>query len=76
MKAIKPDGIIELGSSGCCCPPGQRKGGQHMNCGTSWYKINDGEWVQCMRISFVRKLAETSETCASFKDAMENQRYT
>ncbi len=33
MKFNKPDGVIEISNTGCCCPPGENRGGQHTNAG-------------------------------------------
>jgi hypothetical protein len=73
MKHIKPDGEIELGSSGCCCPPGERRAGQHTNACTSWWRVNGGIWQRDHRISNTRILAAAANTVTEFIDAMIEQ---
>lgn len=69
MKYEKPDGVIETGISGCCCPPGVKRGGQHTNSGTSWWRIDDSEWKHC-RSSVAMRAALSSETVKEFKERM------
>lgn len=71
MKFTKPDGVIEFGFSGCCCPPGQRRPGQHTNATTRWWRVNEGAWQPVRRQSHTRTLAEAAETCAEFQQALE-----
>ena len=73
MKWEKPDGTVEYGMSGCCCTPGPRRGGQHTNCGTEWWRVNTGYWFQpSQRFSQrdLRILAECAKTCVEFLDAV------
>ena len=70
MTYAKPDGVIEIDGSACCCPPGQRRPGQHTNCTTNWYRAG-GEWKPLRRMQHTRELAEAAETCAEFLEAME-----
>jgi hypothetical protein len=72
MKYEKPDGVISVQMSGCCCPPGKPRGGQHTNSGTSWIRIDDGEWNPC-RSSVARRAALSSETVKEFKERMEKE---
>lgn len=66
----KPDGVIEFGMSGCCCPPGAMRAGQHTNSSTSWYRVNDGPWRrQILTSGSMRTLAMAAETVAEFEDA-------
>lgn len=74
MKIEYPDGSsVEFGSSGCCCPPGERKGGQHTNCGTNWYRVNGGEWVIHSRISHHRILAQCALNAEDFLEALKDR---
>lgn len=75
MKYEKPDGIIEFGCSGCCCPPGIRRSGQHTNSGTSWWRINYGvrngmefvgNWHRVDSQSRLMSLAAAAETAEAF----------
>lgn len=71
MKFKKTDGIIEIGTSGCCCPPGEIRKGQHTNSCTSWYRITasedaePGAWkrLRSVNLKFVREV----ETCKEFE---------
>lgn len=78
MRCEKPDGVIELAISTCCCPPGKRHKGQHTNAGTSWWRIwyrNDlqGPWNQYHHHKCkVRELAVVHKTCEVFMEALEN----
>jgi len=69
----KPDGIIEIEASGCCCPPGgHRSGRQHTNSSTSWWRVNGGEWHKLRANSLAIAIANrTGSNCADFVDAME-----
>ena len=63
----KPDGSIETGGSGCCCPPGARKPGQHTNSGTQWFRVNGGKWVpDYHRHAETRVYAAAANTVAEF----------
>lgn len=68
----KPDGRIEFGLSGCCCPPGERHSGQHTNCATEWVRVNGGTWQRSVR-NHHRILAGAAETCAEFEEALKKQ---
>lgn len=41
---LKVGGEIEYGISGCCCPPDERRPGQHTNATTRWWRANGGPW--------------------------------
>jgi hypothetical protein len=71
MKHEKPDGVIELGMSGCCCPPGQRKPGMHTCACTTWWRVNEGPWVRYEDLNNVRTLAGAAETCLEFVEAVK-----
>lgn len=81
MKWEKPDGVIEFGCSGCCCPPrapgDPPRTGQHTNCATSWWRVvgagddYPGPWHPRDRDNHVRVLAGAAETCAEFLEAMD-----
>jgi hypothetical protein len=71
MTYEKPDGVIEYGCSGCCCPPGERRAGLHTNSGTSWYRVKAGPWKGITHLGDFRTFAAASETCAEFSLAME-----
>lgn len=68
----KPDGIIEVESSGCCCPPGQQREGQHTNSGTRWWRVNGGPWnpQPSPRVGLV-STAAVMDTCENFVRSME-----
>jgi hypothetical protein len=74
----KPDGVIEFGLSGCCCPPGQRRPGQHTNSCTRWFRVNPpeeseepkGQWKRYQRAVHTMELAQAAETCDEFLDAI------
>lgn len=68
-----PDGRMELGCSGCCCPPGAKRSGQHTNSSTDWYRIDGGEWVQVTRPSSrFRNVARSAKTLAGFWEALKS----
>lgn len=71
MTYLKPDGIIETRISGCCCPPGERRKGQHTNAGTSWFRINKDPWIRddCHD---ARRLAPSALTVRDFQQLWEN----
>jgi hypothetical protein len=72
MKFEKTDGIIELASSGCCCPPGEiRRGGQHTNCGTRWWRIVGKPWHPMHSFTSAALLANCANTVAEFEEAMQ-----
>lgn len=74
MKIKYPDGsTVEIGCSSCCCPPGERKGGQHTNSGTDWYRVNGGEWVQYTRTNHTRILAHCALNAEDFLEAMKER---
>jgi len=73
MKYEKPDGTIEIESSGCCCPPGKRRDGMHTNSFTHWWRVNQGEWQRYDSLNSTRLLAGAAETCTEFEEAMENE---
>jgi len=70
MKIEKPDGTIEIGGSGCCCPPGQRGPGIHTNACTAWWRVNDGTWNRLRSQKEAWILAEAANTVAEFVEAM------
>lgn len=72
MKWEKPDGVIEYGMSGCCCPPGVKRGGLHTCACTSWYRVNGGEWKHLRRWYDFQVFAEAAESCADFTRGMED----
>jgi hypothetical protein len=67
IRINKPDGVIEMGISTCCCPPGDKHGGVHTRGFTNWWRVAGGEW---QRIKFGIKNAEEfasiSKSCAEF----------
>lgn len=72
----KTDGYIELENSGCCCPPKQKKLGQHTNSTTSWWRINNGEWNRISKsFHHYTTLAEAAESVDDFLDAIKNGKY-
>lgn len=70
---LKDDGQIEVGFSGCCCPPGQRREGMHTNSSTSWWRINSEPWVNTIHPTGVRILAEAAESCEDFLTAARTE---
>ena len=72
MKYEKPDGVISVQMSGCCCPPSKPRGGMHTNGITTWWRIDDGEWKPC-RSSVAMRAALASETVKEFKERMEKE---
>ena len=71
MTFTKPDGVIELEASGCCCPPGVRRGGIHTRGFTNWYRIlplgqDNPVWESDPNHSESVRAAEASATCAQF----------
>jgi hypothetical protein len=67
----KPDGAIELGFSGCCCPPGERRKGMHTNACTSWFRVKDGKWPRDLNPTNTRILAEAALSTADFLSARQ-----
>ena len=70
MKFQKPDGVIEYGASGCCCPPGERGFGMHTNCGTMWWRVDNGTWHKIRSQHEFMVYAQAAETCQEFIGAM------
>jgi hypothetical protein len=71
MTFNKPDGVIEIGHSGCCCPPGERRDGMHTNCATSWWRVGASAWHRFdMGSHHVRILAEAAESAREFEAEM------
>ena len=69
MKFDKPDGVIEISNTGCCCPPGENRGGQHTNASSTWWRINAGDWQLCgPRTSQLLQLAREAQSCAEFEE--------
>lgn len=76
MKCEKPDGVIELGFSACCCHPGERGEGQHTNGCTKWYRIHwrDGEvtpWESDPWPSKTRRCAVQMDSCTRFLEYLK-----
>lgn len=69
-KFQKSDGVIELGASGCCCPPGEQRPGQHTNACTSWYRTGDKPWCRCRSVASLLVPAEAAESCEDFERYM------
>lgn len=70
MKFEKPDGVIELGYSGCCCPPGEQRPGQHTNSTTQWARVFGGPWLRIHSLSRTRIFAGAANSCAEFLAVM------
>ena len=70
MKFDKPDGVIEISNTGCCCPPGENRGGQHTNAGSTWWRTNADDWqLWCdPRTSRLLQVVREAPTCAEFKE--------
>lgn len=66
MKWEKSDGIIEISYSGCCCPPGKIRSGQHTNNGTSWWRVDNGPRHIVNWLSETRRSAMESRTVSEF----------
>lgn len=72
MKYGKPDGEIEIEGSGCCCPPGEVRRGQHTNSATQWVRVNRSPWRQIeYGSSHVRTLAAAANTCREFEEELD-----
>ena len=71
MKYQKPDGVIEIAGSACSCVPGTVVHRQHTNCGTNWWRVDEGEWMPLPRSSGTARIyAECANTCAEFLKTM------
>jgi hypothetical protein len=75
VKFCKPDGDIEFGFSSCCCPPGQRRPGQHTNSSTFWFRIirpsqPPQPWRRARTFSGSNVLADAARSCDEFLEAM------
>jgi hypothetical protein len=71
MKYEKPDGIIEIASSACCCPPDTKRSGMHTNACTNWWRVTNGKWHKLRSLTFAMTVANNTETsCADFIDTM------
>lgn len=72
MKYEKPDGVIEIGMSGCGHPPDKpRPHGQCTNSATQWWRVISPlgpptEWHPLRQQSAVMGLARSSKTVANF----------
>lgn len=74
----KPDGAIEVAISGCCCPPGERRGGQHTNSSTEWIRVIRGvfpsEWENVRDLPVSRSSLRTyimaARSVSELTDAM------
>lgn len=62
MTFQKPDGDIEIESSGCCCSPGERHRGQHTNSCTNWIRFRKGKWTRLHSLSTAMTFAGAAET--------------
>lgn len=80
MRWELPDGVIEFGCSGCCCPPREPadppRRGQHTNCATSWWRVilhagGPQPWQRRERHAHARILAGAALSCAEFVEAMQ-----
>lgn len=68
MIISKPDGTIQIESSGCCCPPGMRRKGQHTNSTTCWVRIDLGEWKIVHSIS---RAVNEARKCGSVEEFLK-----
>lgn len=77
MTFTKPDGVIELAASPCCCPPDKVKvpGTLHTRGFTFWYRIQFtgygwAKWnIHCIA-SHAQDLAAKAESCTEFVELM------
>jgi hypothetical protein len=79
----KPDGTIEFGMSGCCCPPGEGdRPGWHTNACTDWVRVNSGKWIRLdgfdrtHRRQDIYALAEAADTVSEFVLALPELFFT
>ena len=78
MRYEHEDGAIELQFSGCCCPPGERREGQHTNATTDWWRIHwkDGtttDWERYHWGTRTRLFAQAANNCQDFVEAMKQE---
>lgn len=74
MVIQKSDGVIELGISGCCCPPGKIKKGMHTNSTTQWFRINNEDWIRDFHRNNTHILAEAAIDCEDFRKDLEKRK--
>ena len=76
MTFSKPDGVIVISGSGCCCPPGGRHRGMHTNSGTNWWRVDRGDggkarWHNVSHsITHALTVAAAAMTCDEFVEEM------
>lgn len=75
MTFTKPDGVIELQASSCCCPPGTKHGGVHTRGFTNWWRVlplgrDNPVWQADLNQSATHAAAEHCGTCAEFVNEM------
>jgi hypothetical protein len=75
MTFTKPDGVIELEASGCCCPPGAKRGGIHTRGFTHWYRVlplgqDNPNWQADPNQAATHEAASASATVAEFVNEM------
>jgi hypothetical protein len=71
---LKPDGVVEVASSGCCCPPGPKRQGLHTRGFTFWWRTQGLFWNKSPGYT-ARQLmgcAAVAKTCAEFVKAIES----
>jgi len=78
MTFTKPDGVIELAASPCCCPPDKVKvpGTLHTRGFAFWVRVQPtGEgwcpWISHCLAGHVEHLAAKAETVKEFTQLME-----
>ena len=59
-------GSVEIGNSGCCCPPGQTRPGQHTSSCTQWYRVDSGEWVRLRSWTKLKKAVDCAASREEF----------